>query len=135
MTDSIRIGAALIDDGEGRIFLVRKRGTPSFMQAGGKIDRGETALQALIRELGEELDFSPCPEDIRFLGAFSCAAANEPDRMLEAQLFHIRAPGREFRAGAELEEAIWVAIEAASELQLAPFTRDHVVPLARAMLG
>jgi 8-oxo-dGTP pyrophosphatase MutT (NUDIX family) len=51
----IRIAAALIDNEAGQLLLVRKNGTPWFMQAGGKIEDGESALAALRRELGEEI--------------------------------------------------------------------------------
>ena len=67
MTKTIRIAAALIDDGEGRVFLVRKRGTAAFMQPGGKIDPGETAFQALARELTEELRFTPTEAEARYV--------------------------------------------------------------------
>jgi 8-oxo-dGTP pyrophosphatase MutT (NUDIX family) len=75
----IRIAAALIDDGEGRLLLVRKAGTAAFMQAGGKIEGGEAAESALHRELGEELNWTPdCAP--AFLGTFTAPAANEPGR-------------------------------------------------------
>jgi 8-oxo-dGTP pyrophosphatase MutT (NUDIX family) len=131
----ICIAAALIDDGDGRVLLVRKRGTAAFMQAGGKIQAGESPFQALARELTEELYYTPTEEEADFLGTFSCAAANEPDHLLEAHLFHIRATNREFAVGAELEEAVWVSTEAARRLRLAPFTRHHVLPLARMVSG
>lgn len=126
---TIRIAAALIDDGEGRVFLVRKRGTAAFMQAGGKIDAGETPLDALVRELMEELRFSPPLGEVNFLGDFSAPAANEPGHSVEASLFHIRC-NRNFSVAAELEEAIWVSIADAGELNLAPFTRAYVLPIA-----
>ena len=47
--------AALIRDGDGRVLLVRKRGTAAFMQPGGKRDAGESDVAALAREIGEEL--------------------------------------------------------------------------------
>jgi 8-oxo-dGTP diphosphatase len=130
----IRIAAALIDDGEGRVLLVRKRGTGVFMQAGGKIGRGESSFEALARELGEELHFTPTEREADFIGTFACPAANEPDHLVEAHLFHVRA-NRDFSPGAELEEAVWVSIEAACRLRLAPLTRDHVLPMARRALG
>ena len=135
MVNLIAIAAALIDDEDGRVFLVRKRGTDAFMQAGGKIDPGETPFEALLRELHEELNFTPSDGEPRFLGTFSCPAANERGCLLHAHLFHIRADDRPFTVAAELEEAVWIAPDAADELILAPFTRDHVLPLARAMRG
>jgi 8-oxo-dGTP pyrophosphatase MutT (NUDIX family) len=47
----LRIAAALLIREDGHTLLVRKRGTTSFMQPGGKIDPGETAQRALVREL------------------------------------------------------------------------------------
>jgi 8-oxo-dGTP pyrophosphatase MutT (NUDIX family) len=129
----VRIAAALIDDDEGRLFLVRKRGTAAFMQAGGKIEPGETPVATLVRELAEELDFMLTEPEARFVGSFSCLAANEPDHLLHAHLYHIRVIKREFAIAAELEEAVWVSAETARELRLAPFTRDHVLPLAESM--
>lgn len=128
---AIVIAAALIDDGSGRLLLVRKRGTAAFMQAGGKIEAGETPFEALARELGEELNFTPREEEARYLGRFSAPAANEPERSVEAHLFHVRAQAACFRIGAELEEAIWVSPDVSEALPLAPLTRDYVLPLAR----
>jgi 8-oxo-dGTP diphosphatase len=42
----ISVVAALIRDGDGRVLLVRKRGTAAFMQPGGKRDAGETDVAA-----------------------------------------------------------------------------------------
>ena len=51
----ISVVAALIRDADGRVLLVRKRGTAVFMQPGGKRDLGESDIAALARELVEEL--------------------------------------------------------------------------------
>jgi 8-oxo-dGTP diphosphatase len=133
VSNFLRIAAALIDDDCRRVFLVRKRGTAAFMQAGGKIDDGESPLEALVRELTEELHFTPSEKEAKFLGTFSCAAANEPDHLLEAHLFHVRAVNRQFSAAAELEEAVWVSVETAHEMRLAPLTREYVLPIAKAL--
>jgi 8-oxo-dGTP pyrophosphatase MutT (NUDIX family) len=131
-TTTIRIAAALIDDSLGRLMLVRKAGTKSFMQAGGKIEPGESASAALRRELSEEIGFEIQEEELRFIGTFSALAANEANCVVEAQLFHVRTT-HEPVVAAEIAEAVWVYPTDARNLPLAPLTRDHVLPLAAAI--
>lgn len=132
MPKLIRIAAALIDDGRRRLFLVRKRGTAAFMQAGGKIAANERPIEALARELAEELAFTP-PATPGYLGLLTAPAANEPGHEVEAYLYHVRARDPRFVLGAEIEEGIWVSLAEAATLVLAPLTRRHVLPLARSL--
>ena len=128
----IRIAAALIEDGEGRLLLVRKTGTRWFMQPGGKIDAGESALSALRRELREEIGLELAADAARYLGCFSAAAANEPGLHVAAELFHVRTSHCPVPCG-EIEEAVWVTPAQAAAMPLAPLTRGEVLPLARAL--
>jgi len=125
----IRIAAALIDDGAGRLLLVRKAGTRWFMQAGGKIESGEAPVDALCRELREEIGAHVRPEHARHLGTFTAPAANEPGRLVVAEVFHVTM-SMPVIAAAEIEEVAWVRAAEARTLPLAPLTRDHVLPLA-----
>ena len=126
---AIRIAAAVVLDGNGRVLLVRKRGTQAFMQPGGKIAVDETAVEALGREIREELgcalDDSPRP-----LGVFSAPAANEPDTDVEAELFAVTLTG-DILVAAEIEEARWHDPLDDTGLALAPLTRIHVLPLVQ----
>ncbi|WP_213875475.1 NUDIX domain-containing protein [Pseudomonas sp. dw_358] len=127
MTTLITIAAALLLDLPGRTLLVRKRSTPFFMQPGGKIDAGEQPIQALIRELQEELGLHITAQQAHYLGTHTAPAANEPGHQVQCALFRVTIADTVVPA-AEIEEARWVDAEGAGTLQLAPLTRDWVLP-------
>jgi DNA polymerase-3 subunit epsilon len=124
----LRVAAGIITDPAGRTLLVRKRGTTTFMQAGGKIERGESALDALSRELREEIGLELDPDVTEYLGSFRAVAANEPDTVVRAEVFALTTMV-DFRPGGEIEELLWIDTEEAQGVDLAPLTRDTVLPL------
>jgi 8-oxo-dGTP diphosphatase len=126
----IRIAAAVIVDGNGRVLMVRKRGTAVFMQPGGKIMPGETAVEALQREIAEELGVAVVASATRALGRHVAEAANEPGHLVEADLFSVSLDG-EPRAAAEIDQIVWVDPTATGDIELAPLTRDTVLGLLR----
>ena len=127
---TISIAAALINDSTGRLLLVRKTGSRWFMQAGGKIEPGESPRDALRRELNEEIGWSSSDDAaIRYLGHFTAPAANEPDQIVAAEVFHVRMRCLPM-PGQEIEQAVWVDYAAAVAMSLAPLTRDCILPLS-----
>jgi 8-oxo-dGTP pyrophosphatase MutT (NUDIX family) len=129
----IRIAAAVMTDDEGRLLLVRKRGTRAFMQAGGKLGPSEEPIAALVRELDEELGLRIDPSEAIYLGRFEAPAAHEPGFVVQADLFSVRLR-EEVRPAAEIDEIIWLDPSRAGDFDLAPLTREYVLPLhARAV--
>lgn len=126
----IRVVAAVIVDAGGRVLLVRKRGTTAFMQPGGKIDAGETAVEALQREIAEELGLVVPASAIRPLGRHIAQAANEPGHVVDAELFMVRVRGQP-RAAAEIDEIAWIDPATPGDIELAPLTREAVFALLR----
>lgn len=128
----IRIAAGLIVDDAGRILLVRKRGTQTFMQAGGKIEPHESPYQALARELEEELGLRLEQHMSEYLGQFVAEAANELRHRVQAEVFYIQA-GSPVSPSGEIEEIVWIAADDENR-PLAPLTRD-LLPIARQRLS
>ena len=124
-TDVLKIAAAVVSDPEGRLLLVRKHNTSFYMQPGGKIEKGESALAALCRELGEELGLQVNEDQLIPLGLQTAEAANEPGVMLEANLFGL-VIDEPVEAAAEIAEARWVTREEAWQLSLAPLTKSYI---------
>ena len=124
-TDVLKIAAAVVSDHEGRLLLVRKHHTSFYMQPGGKIEKGESALAALCRELREELGLQVNEDQLIPLGLQTAEAANEPGVMLEANLFGL-VIDEPVEAAAEIAEARWVTREEAWQLSLAPLTKAYI---------
>ncbi|AEG45431.1 NUDIX domain-containing protein [Isoptericola variabilis] len=128
-TTTLHIVAAVIVRDDGRFLLVRKRGTTSFMQVGGKIEPGEAPLAALARECAEEIALTVDPAAVRPLGRFRAVAANEPDHVVDAHAFAVDLPaGFEPAARAELEELVWVD-------PADPVTSHPIAPLSLDLLA
>ena len=130
--NTIRIAAALLNRPDGFTLLVRKRGTPFFMQPGGKIESSEHPAVALCRELSEELGLAIDPSEPSYLGRFSATAANEAGATVEAEIFQLQVNSQIVPA-AEIEEVVWMDPAKPGSLALAPLTRDHVLPLAASL--
>ncbi|WEG08047.1 NUDIX domain-containing protein [Microbacterium horticulturae] len=129
MTAKIHVSAAVVMDAGGRALLVRKRDTAYFMQPGGKPEPGENPVQTLIRELKEELGVRVRAGALRKLGRFHAAAANEAGHDVIADAFSLHLAPAAVRPAAEIDEARWVTADQLETLQVAPLSRDILLPL------
>lgn len=124
----LRVAAGIITDSEGRTLLVRKAGTSAFMQAGGKIEPGESALDALSRELREEIGLELDPDRTEYLGSYRAVAAHEPDTVIRAEVFAL-VTSTPVMASGEIEELVWIEDPVSHGLELAELTRETILPL------
>ncbi|HYI51393.1 MAG TPA: NUDIX domain-containing protein [Microbacterium sp.] len=126
----IFVSAAVITDAAGRVLVVRKHGTSVFMQPGGKPEAGESAAEALARELLEEVGLVVAPAALEPLGTFESDAANEPGHRVIAAAFRTTAEPGELAARAEIAELRWITPGDVAAMQLAPLSLDHLLALA-----
>lgn len=83
----IRVSAVVVYRPDGQVLTVRKAGTGMFMFPGGKPEPGESAVQAAVRELAEEIGMQVREDELRPLGAWRTRAANEAGARLHAEVF------------------------------------------------
>lgn len=126
----IHVSAAVIHDGAGRVLVVRKKGTTAFMQPGGKPEPGENPAQTLARELDEELGLKVAESELRPLGRFVSAAANEPGHRVVADAFAVDIDADAVTVQAELAELRWITPQEIGSLELAPLSLEHLLPIA-----
>lgn len=126
----IHVSAAVITDAAGRVLVVRKHGTSVFMQPGGKPEPGESAAEALARELHEEVGLVVAADALEPLGTFESDAANEPGHRVVAAAFRATAEPADLSARAEIAELRWITPADVAGMSLAPLSLDHLLALA-----
>lgn len=126
----------LRDGADGpEVLAVRKHGTGTYMQVGGKLEEGEEAWQAALREVQEELGVELGPGDLELLGQWEAPAANEPATVVRSTVFVTRHGLPEpLTVQAELADHRWVGLDGpASGYRLAPLMVHHILPALRAL--
>lgn len=130
-TPPLTIVAAVIADARGRVLLVRKHGSSTFIQPGGKREPGEDALTTLTRELREELGVAMVEGSATRLGEFEADAVNEPGRRVRAEAYAVEVHGTP-SAQAEIAEIAWFDVETAINgapgmPKVAPLSAEHIL--------
>lgn len=128
----IVVSAVAIRDTQGRLLIVRKRGTEKFIQPGGKPEPGESDHQTAVREVKEEIGLDLDPSKLELVGIYMQEAANEADHSIEGHLFEYMEPlTEESHPAAEIEELRWLDFSEGTELPdtLAPLIRNVVLPM------
>ncbi len=116
--------SVIIEDGQGRVLLVRSRIHTGWSLPGGGVDRGEPPAEAAMREAREEVGLTQCgtPELVgiytrRILWATNVIA-----------LYRLPGAGIAFKPGFEIGEICW-ADPAAPPLQTQAGTRRRLAEL------
>ncbi|PKR50535.1 NUDIX hydrolase [Thalassospira marina] len=92
----------------GRTLSVRTHGRDRFYLPGGKIDAGETALNALKREIREELGVELKASSICEIGVFTGHGHHQPDgTIVRMTCFHAEYSGT-LEPSREIAEMRWL---------------------------
>jgi 8-oxo-dGTP diphosphatase len=120
-----KIGLALMDG--DRVLLVRKRGSDFLILPGGKPEKNETDVQALSRELDEELGCHLVCDRLTFLGTFSDEAAGMPGVNVTVRLYAGSVVGIP-TPQAEIDSIVWWTPTGQHHSPLAPSLKNSILP-------
>lgn len=111
-----------------KLLFTRAQGMEFFIDPGGKIEDGETAKQALARELKEELSIDVDEADLEPFGEFSAEAANHKGRTVHMQVFLVKKWRGGIKPSAEIEELRWLTSSVPTDIQVGSIFGGKVLP-------
>ena len=85
MVDIRKAGGILIKD--RKFLVVRQKDKDFFIAPGGKLIENETPIEALIRELIEEICVEVQPHDLTEFGVFTAPAAGAENKLLQMNVY------------------------------------------------
>lgn len=91
-----------------RILCARSRGRDVFYIPGGKREPGESPLDALLREVKEELTVDLDPETVRHIGTYEAQAHAQADGVLVRMSCYTADHHGTLAASSEIEELDWL---------------------------
>ena len=117
---------------DGKLLMVRNVDTSYWAIPGGHVEAGETALEALKREVREELAVELNDEGLTLVGEYTDRAA-ESGEEFQLTLYSGEVRG-EPTPSAEINEYIWFD-GTLSDGELPPMFVNHVQPALQRSLG
>lgn len=133
---NIRVAAVVIRNPQGAVLCVRKKSSPRFQLPGGKLEAGESPLDAALRETLEEVGLNLDRHQLGLLGQFSAEASNEPGHTVTSTVFAAPADvlermGAQPQPAAEIAEVDWIHPADTAGYELAPLLATRIFPALR----
>ncbi|MDY7227172.1 NUDIX hydrolase [Hyalangium rubrum] len=95
----------------GRILGARSKGKDTYYLPGGKREPGETDIEALSREVEEELSVRIKPETASLFGTFEAQAHGKPEGVRVRMTCYLAEFDGELRPASEIEELVWLTYQ------------------------
>ena len=111
-----------------KLLFTRAEDMEVFIDPGGKIEQGETAKEALVRELKEELMIDVDENDLEEFAEYTAEAANHKGRTVHMQAFIVKKWQGEIKASAEVEELRWLTSDLPTDIKVGSIFGGQVLP-------
>lgn len=126
--DIHKAGGVILKD---RHFLVtRSAGKDIFIAPGGKLEKDETPIDALAREMREEVQIEIDTTNLETLGTFFAEAAGKENQMLQMDVFIIHDFDGEISPSSEVEEIRWINTQT-NDVEIGSIFEHDVMPLLK----
>lgn len=110
-----------------RLLVQEEEGVDHYILPGGKAEHEEGAIQALSREIKEELGIDLDIASLSFLGEFKDILSGKIDELVHVDLYQGEVNGQ-MRPCSEVKRLIWFAKNDDWD-KLAPVTRNKIMPV------
>jgi 8-oxo-dGTP diphosphatase len=120
--------AWILLDPSGRILCTRNRGRQLYYLPGGKREPGESDVETLAREVGEELGVTIDTATCELVGVFEAQADAQPPGVMVRMACYSAAYHGTLAPAHEVEEMVWLThadIDRVSPVDRLVFARLH----------
>ena len=113
-----------------KLLVERSVGKDFYIAPGGKLEQGESAEQALVRELQEEYGITVRQADLLPFGVFSAAAASTPWQTVQMDVFTVISWQGEITAK-ESQDLQWIDSKTVAHFPVGSIFAHDVLPILK----
>ena len=110
------------------LLILRSKGTKIYFAPGGKLKFKESAEEALIRELKEEVSIYVQYRDIKFFGQYEAPAAGDERVQLRMDVFKVEKYDGEIVASNEIEVIAWINSTNIDNFEIGSIFKRQIFP-------
>lgn len=129
--DLHKVGGILLND--KKVLVCRPKGKETFIAPGGKLEGGESLMDALKRELKEEISVGINEIETEEFGTFYGKASGKEESTLRMDVFFIKQWTGEIKPGSEIEEILWINNDSVGKVKIGSIFEREVIPKLKEM--